>query len=358
MKATSQKSLVLLAAFWFLPGVYGVAKEPAKIKVVSIDRVFHNGEHNAFTDLSRFNGEFYLAFRSCPEGHSVFPSSSIIILKSADSKEWKKVHQFSVPNRDVRDPHFLVFQNKLFVYTGTWFCESTHPSMEQRELNKHLGYAVWTRDGLEWNGPHMLEGTYGHYIWRAETWNNQAFLCGRRKHQFREMARGDESKRITESALLVSDDGLAFKTAGLFQEQHGDETAFLFETGGEILAIARKGIAPAEICRSRPPFVAWQRKDLDRFIGGPLLTKWGNRYLVGGRKIAADGLKTTMLYWLMNDQLFESLELPSAGDNSYPGFVALSDQRALVSWYSSHEKDAAGKEMTAIYLATILQIEP
>ncbi len=353
MKMANLIRLVLTAAFIFLFSAIGAGSELAKIRAVAVQKVFHNGEHNAFTDLCRFNDNFYLAFRSCPDGHSVFPTSSIIVLKSADAKKWIKVLQFNVPNRDVRDPHFLVFKNTLFVYTGAWFCESSKPSMEQRELNKHLGYGVWSQDGDKWHGPKMLEGTYGHYIWRAAAWDDQAYLCGRRKHEFREIARGDESKRITESALLVSDDGLVFKTAGLFQEEHGDETAFLFEPNGELLAIARKGTAPAEICRSRPPFAAWQRKDLDRFIGGPLLTKWGNRYLVGGRKIAADGMKTTMLYWLVNDQLYESLELPSAGDNSYPGFVPLSEQRALVSYYSSHEKDASGKEMTAIYLATI-----
>lgn len=44
---------------------------------------------------------------------------------------------------------------------------------------------------------------------------------------------------------------------------------------------------------------------------------------------------------------------PSGGDNSYPGFVALSPTRALVSYYSSHDKDAAGRTITAIYLAEL-----
>ena len=43
----------------------------------------------------------------------------------------------------------------------------------------------------------------------------------------------------------------------------------------------------------------------------------------------------------------------SAGDNSYPGFIALVPTRALVSWYSSHERDASGETMTAIYMAEL-----
>jgi hypothetical protein len=65
-------------------------------------------------------------------------------------------------------------------------------------------------------------------------------------------------------------------------------------------------------------------------------------------------LHAASLCWLVGDALQEFAELPSGGDNSYPGFVALSDKRALVSYYSSHEKDAAGKTITAIYLAELM----
>ena len=59
------------------------------------------------------------------------------------------------------------------------------------------------------------------------------------------------------------------------------------------------------------------------------------------------------MYWLDDDRLVEFAELPSGGDNSYPGFVELSPTRGLLSWYSSHEKDAAGQEITAIYMADL-----
>ena len=63
------------------------------------------------------------------------------------------------------------------------------------------------------------------------------------------------------------------------------------------------------------------------------------------------------MYWLVNDQLHEFAELPSGGDNSYPGFVEISPTRAMVSWYSSHEKDATGKAMTAVYVADLDMVE-
>jgi len=61
--------------------------------------------------------------------------------------------------------------------------------------------------------------------------------------------------------------------------------------------------------------------------------------------------------WLVNDQLHEFAELPSGGDNSYPGFVELSPKHAVMSWYSSHEKEDEGETITAIYLADLEIVE-
>jgi len=335
--------------------VLAAEPETPSVRVSSIRRVFDSGPHNAFTDLCRFQGRYFLTFRNCPDGHGVNPTSSIIVLSSDDAQSWQEVHRFSVSKRDVRDPHFLLFQEKLFLYTGTWYCGEKAP--KKHEMNELLGYATFTADGREWYEPVMLEGTYGHYVWRAAAHGGKAYLCGRRKREFVKSASRAERDPMVQSAMLESDDGLIWKKAAFFQEQYGDETAFLFEGDGSVLAVARSGGGRnAQVCRSRPPYDEWQRKDLDRYIGGPLLVKWNDRYLVGGRKMLAKK-PVTSLYWLVNDELREFAELPSAGDNSYPGFLALSDTRALVSYYSSHERDKAGKPFTAIYLAE-LTIEP
>jgi hypothetical protein len=91
---------------------------------------------------------------------------------------------------------------------------------------------------------------------------------------------------------------------------------------------------------------------LDRYIGGPLLTRWGDRLAVGGRHNTDRGAKTSMC-WLAGDDLHEFAELPSGGDNSYPGFLQLSPTEAVMSWYSSHETDTEGKTITAIYMADL-----
>ena len=328
-----------------------LANETPKVEVTNVRRVFHNGQHNAFTDMIHFEGQYYLTFRSCPDGHMVHPTASIIILRSQDLQTWKPVHQFRVKHRDTRDPHFLEFRNRLFVYTGTWYSGETTLPLDDYDLNKHLGYAVWSEDGTTWHGPTMLEGTFGHYIWRAESFGGKAYLCGRRKREFDVRRRGEGPE--VESAMLESDDGLIWKTRTLFQEHNGDETAFRFQPDGSILAIGRRGRDHAQILRSAPPYASWDRRDLDRYIGGPLLTRWGDRWVVGGRNNTANRGSKTSMCWLVGDELREFAELPSGGDNSYPGFVELSPARAIMSWYSSHEKNAAGEPITAIYLADL-----
>ena len=329
------------------------AAEPPPVTVSNIRRVFHNGEHNAFTDLCRFHDQLYLTFRSCPDGHMVNPTASTIIMRSKDEGvTWEQVHRFSVKERDTRDPHFLVFKDRLFVYTGTWWSGTTTLPRDQYDMNKMLGFAVSSVDGQEWSAPTLLEGTFGLYIWRAAAFGDKAYLCGRRKPGYDIGPKGEGDK--VQSLMLESDDGLVWKKRAYFSETIGDETAFLFEPNGDLLAIGRHGGGGnAQLIRSKPPYTDWHRQFLDRSIGGPLVVKWGENIIVGGRKTTKEHGAKTALCWLVGDELKEFAEFPSGGDNSYPGFVALSDSRALVSYYSSHEKDSAGKIITAIYMAEL-----
>jgi len=327
------------------------AEEPS-VRVENARRAFHNGEHNAFTDLCRFDDRLYLTFRSCPDGHGVFPTSSILVLASEDDgRSWEQVHCFNVPRRDTRDPHFLILNDRLFVISGTWFCGDSAP--ENRTVNRHLGYASWSDDGRSWQGPKMLEGTYGHYVWRATSFNGKGYLCAYRREAFEQFDSRGEALAHTQTALLESEDGLVWTFRSLCRAANSNETAFLFQPDGSLLAVSRSGGGNAVLCRSNAPYEDWTDTDLGRYVGGPMLERWEDRLLVGGRKQTDEGPKT-VLSWLEDDRLVDVATLPSGGDNSYPGFVELGPKRGLVSWYSSHETDANGNRITAIYLAEIV----
>ncbi len=320
------------------------------VRVQSISTVCNDGNHNAFTDLCRYGDRIYLTFRSCPDGHMIFPTSRIVVMSNSDGDEWRHEFDFGVADRDTRDPHFLSFGDTLFVYTGTWLCG------DSPDINDHLGYCAWTSDGRSWRGPRMLEGTYGHYIWRAAAFGNKAYLCGRRKRDFARTDDSGDGTRVTESAMLRSDDGFVWSHAALFQELYGDETAFLFEDDGAIVGVARGGDnRNAEVVRSRPPYTDWTRRDLGRPIGGPLLAKWGDGYLVGGRKSEEGRGAVTAVLWLVEDALQDISALPSGGDTSYPGFVELTPTEGLLSYYSSHDGSGTHQAPSSIYSARLAQ---
>ena len=87
----SSKQLLPLLAIPFVTGPLLAAASAAdenlpRVRVENVRRAFHNGEHNAFTDLCRFQDRYYLTFRTCPDGHGVHPTSAILVLSSADAK--------------------------------------------------------------------------------------------------------------------------------------------------------------------------------------------------------------------------------------------------------------------------------
>jgi hypothetical protein len=222
---------------------------------------------------------------------------------------------------------------------------------KEYDMNKMLGFAVSSDDGTTWSEPTMLEGTFGHYIWRAATLGGKAYLCGRRKPGFDITAWASAATTSPScSKAMTASSGRIAPTSG----DGGDETAFsLRETTAACSPSdrngRRQGSAPAALQAALTPTGIAARSTVPSAAAAR--RKWGEHVLVGGRHTTKENGAKTSLCWLIGDQLHEFAELPSGGDNSYPGFVELSPTKGLISWYSSHEKDEAGKTITAIYMA-------
>lgn len=327
---------------------------PHTLHAQSIRTVRLDDNHNAFTDLIAFEGSLYLTFRICPEGHMLYPSSRITVLRSDDAgATWREVLRFAAPDpgHDLRDAHWLRLGGRLHLYVSAWRIPG---SDEFRDLNQMRSYTASTADGVSWDGPTHLPDLDGHFVWRAADHAGRGYLCGR---WLRDLAAVPfrEHPELVQSRMLVSDDGRAWREAGLFQEVDGNETAFAFDPDGAVTAVCRRtGRLTAQLCESRPPYTQWRRRDLGRFIGGPVLTRWGADWLVGGRDF--DGPRAlTRLWWLRDGVLEPALDLPSGGDCSYPGIHIIDATHALVSWYSSHHASGGMHGPAAIYLAELVR---
>ena len=293
------------------------------LQVESVRKAYNDGNHNAFTDLCRYRDRYYLTFRNCPDGHMLFTTSRILVLESDDTRTWREVCAFNVPERDVRDPHFMVFRDRLYVLSGTWLVDPT--DWHSTDLNDHQGYAAWTEDGTSWQGPAPLDGTHGYYIWRAGARGDTAYLIGRcvrdwpgcriarrcatPKPAAQERRRGALGTRRAHPAAVWRRDRLQFEPDG-----SSSHRPWRVSSAGQVPPV--------------PPYTEWRRvaRTQHRRADARALRR---RYLVGGRRTIDPAKPRTVLYWLEDDALQEVAELPSGGDNSYPGFVALSPTRGL-----------------------------
>lgn len=331
------------------------------IHIDSVREVFDDGNHNAFTDLIRFRGRFYLAFRCNPTGHLAFEGSAAVVLASDDGDAWNEVLRFTVPDRDLRDPHLAILGDRLFVLSGAWLLE------ENLTLNNQRGFGASTTDGENWDGPYTLDGSDGRYIWRAVTHGGRIYANANCMLEVPPGSDRTVEELANRATLLVSDDGMKFSPFLTFPQEGGNETGFLFEDDGSLLTVMRTVGPPphsAVVWRAKPPYEEWSHTLLHRFIGGPMLAKWGGRYLVGGRRFDGDQASgvigsNTSIGWLEGlgsgetPHLVDVVDLPSGGDTSYTGFVPLSDTTGLLSYYSSHEGSGTRDAPAAVYVARI-----
>lgn len=306
------------------------------IEIVSVKKIWDEGAHNAFTDLIRFRNRWYCTFREA-EDH-VGGDGKLRVLESKDGDAWTSTALLAEQGIDLRDPKFSTTpDNRLMivaggsVYGGTKVLKSRRPRV------------AFSKDAKTWTAPAPVLGD-GDWLWRV-TWNRKraygvSYYIGPQGR-----AAGDWELRFAESS-----DGVDWKvTSVLAVTDQPNETTLRFLPNDECVAFVRReaGDKQAWIGRSMPPYKQWQWKPAGHQTGGPnFIVLPDGRWVGGGRRYYPDRKNRTEVGALTPDGYQPLVSLPSAGDNSYPGFVW--HQNLLwMSYYSSHE----GK--TSIYLAKL-----
>ena len=91
-------------------------------EVIKSTKIWDQANHNAFTDLVHFQGEFYCTFR---EGTGHVPGDTgkdggIRVIKSVDGKEWASVTLLKLDQYDLRDPKLSIApDNRLMLLMGS-----------------------------------------------------------------------------------------------------------------------------------------------------------------------------------------------------------------------------------------------
>lgn len=306
-----------------------VSKATDAAEIVSVERIWSEAPHNGFTDLTRYGGRWYCAFR---EGSArVSTDGAIRVLTSADGVEWESAFYYAGSDVDLRDPKLSVTSERRLMLTAMAVVESASSRSYQT-------LSWYSTDGRNWGTPFKIVDP-NVWLWRISWHLGSAFSMGY----------GTTADRYI--SLFTGPGGLRFRPLAerVYAADTPTEATLLINSDDTALCLLRRdaGTGTTLLGSSRPPYRGWEWRDLGVRLTAPNLIRLPDGRLVAAGGTGARNAKTT-LYWLdeKDASLDELLTLPSGGDTGYPG-LAYYDDLLWVSYHSSH-KDGA-----AIYLAKI-----
>ncbi|MDA0338025.1 MAG: exo-alpha-sialidase [bacterium] len=297
----------------------------------TVEKIWSQAQHNAFTDLIRFRRSWFCAFRES-SGH-IAMDGHVRIIRSDDGTHWLSAADIPCPEalQDLRDPRLSISSDGRLMLTAAAFrplCQT---------------FAFFSDDGVTWSAGSRI-GPSGLWLWRTVWHEGYAYNFGRSEL---------EQERFLQ--LFRSRDGVDFQPHGprQFDGVYANETAPVFLADDTCLTLLRRDSDPptAQLGTSQAPYDAWIWRDLGVRIGGPALMQ-----LPDGRLLAVvrlyDEPRRTAVCWLDAEAatLTEFLTLPSRGDTSYAGLV-LHQGVLWISYYSSDDDET--RKRTSIYLARV-----
>jgi len=297
--------------------------------LIEARKIWDHAPHNAFTDLIRFQDQWYCAFRE-GKGH-VCDTGKLRVIRSEDGREWRSVGLIAREGGDVRDAKLSVTPQGKLMLSGA--VRGVNPV----EGKTHQSMVWLSTDGQTW-GQGVPVADPNYWLWSV-TWHDRrgygiGYHCGPpRGVRLYQTANGAQWR-------MVADD--------LFPGgSYANESSLVFTDDGAGYCLLRRDGrgATGQLGVAWPPYTKWTWKDLGVKIGGPKMIRLPDGRFIAGVRLY-DGKTRTSLCWVdvEKGRLDECLPLPSGGDCSYPGLV-FHDGVLWVSYYSSHE----GK--TSIYLA-------
>lgn len=298
------------------------------MRLIEARRIWDKAPHNAFTDLIRFQGQWFCAFR---EGTThVSGDGALRIIASIDGQQWNSAALIESPNSDLRDAKLTVAPDGQLMLSGA---EALHDPSR----HTHQSLVWFSRDGRSWSRK-LSVADPDFWLWRV-TWHQGkaygiAYGCGE-----------DASLR-----LYRSDDGRRFEVLvdRLFDVGAPNETSIVFDGDTAYCLLRRDGHPNSGLLGvAAPPYRQWQWRDLGVRVGGPQMLRLPDGRFVAAVRLYDENIRTALCaIEPRTARLTELLGLPSGGDTSYAG-LALHDGQLWVSYYSSHEGKAA------IYLARV-----
>ncbi|HOX27766.1 MAG TPA: hypothetical protein PLQ76_01285 [bacterium] len=301
-------------------------------------------------DLAAYKGRYYFAFRTAPT-HFASTKTTLYVLSSQDAKKWDFETKFNL-NNDLREPRFLVFKDKLFLY---FFKGGSNPlsfAPENMYATEFVSAGKWLKPKPFYNK--------GYVIWRAKEHNGRAYMSVY-------YGAGLYSNETDPGHLrfLVSDDGYNYEMVNnseVLTQTSAEEGEFEFDKSGDLYATIRLEIFGGKVCRApKQDLSAWICRYTPYKYDSSLMFKHGDEFYVVARRNVAGAFnrnstllpmpmrakwylirysgtrKRTTLYHLNKKELTlePMFDFPSRGDTAYAGIVRTGPNKYLLYNYSS-----------------------
>jgi hypothetical protein len=169
-----------------------VAEPAAKLRDVSVRKIWDRAPHNAFTDLVYWSNSFVCAFR---EGRRhVSTDGRIQVLTSLDGEAWNSAAVIDLVGYDLRDAGLSVSPDGRLMLIG-----GACPRAKENETAPTGTFVAFSSDGRQWSEPRIVSEP-GRWLWRVTWHNNEAYgvaYAAKAGHPF--------------TTLLASRDGIEFR---------------------------------------------------------------------------------------------------------------------------------------------------
>lgn len=296
--------------------------------------IWSDGSYNAFTDITRYDGDWYVVFRTAsthgipPAGQ---PGGEIRVMESADGENWTTAALLSSSGADFRDPKITVTpSNQLMIITG---------SVSQAGVNPVQSAAFFSSNGTNWGTPYAT-GVYDEWIWRTVWHNGVGYGISYGPNN----TDPNQGPDLT-TQLLTTTNGINYTTSVPQlnpTSQQADEAGLTFLPNGTAVAVVRRDWEKTSaIGVSTGNYTNWTFTNANIQLQSPdLLTLPDGRIVAAGRVYVgpqSSEVPYTELCWLdpKASVLTPFLVFPdNGGDTGYPGVYWYNNQ-LWVSYYSN-----------------------
>src|SRR5262245_6701108 len=87
-----------------------------EVKLHDVQKIWDKAPHNAFTDLVRYDDQWFCVFRE-GQGH-VSPDGALRVITSKDGKNWESAALITSPTSDLRDAKITITPGGQLMLSG------------------------------------------------------------------------------------------------------------------------------------------------------------------------------------------------------------------------------------------------